>query len=161
MRIFLVIAALNIFIARAKADADCPMIPGNTRLDFSQVMYNLGKYTSKADKVIRSRAEFLGTISNDDLVLAVDSLNIAIACADRVLAKFPVLPAKTERMLSAERDVYIEKLQDFMRRYRDLLIKYELAVEKLTPTSPTEDFALAEILGRRAWKLAGESHDHL
>ncbi|WP_413292724.1 hypothetical protein ACLSU7_14995 [Bdellovibrio sp. HCB185ZH] len=158
-RILLAIALLA--PAMSLAQVTCPLRNGESELTINRVMRNFGKYTVDAETVARKIGDPWDKLTDKDIQVAVENLNIAIACADAVLVNptEAVLPTKgslmDEKAKAELKEYYLYFMDDFktfLIEYRDLLAK--------TLATPESQRDLAAIVAKNQEMNDKVNHAH-
>lgn len=146
----------------APASLECPLGKNEESLSLARVMRNLGRFTLKADSAASNGFRDLATVTDGELTLAIEDLNLAQACAKAVInqpANEDLWPSNAHNLTGTEQEEYLQKFFKFMSDFDKGLAEYQqMFVELLSQTPEQRNFSTVFTKREELTALVDEAH---
>lgn len=157
---------LSLILASSFASAACPLGENETTLTVHRVMRNFGRYTSPAEDIAFKTTNPYSNekVEDAEYTAAAASLDIAISCADAVLANptGELLPDKSVFLEGKEKADYIDSYIYFMEEFKTGLGEFrDLLLATLAQKPEARDYPALKRKGDELNDLINHAHKRL
>lgn len=159
------VLALTLILGSSYASA-CPLGEKETTLNVHRVMRNFGRYMSPAEEVAFKVTNPFGVekVADQEFVDAAAKLDIAISCADAVVANptGELLPDKVVFLEGQAKADYIDSYVYFMGEFKDGLAEFrDMLLATVAQKVEVRDYAALKRKADELNKLINRSHKRL
>jgi hypothetical protein len=162
----LIVLSLSMILAVSSFASACPLGEKEATLNVHRVMRNFGRYMGPAEDVAFKATDPYGVekVQDQEITDAAAKLDIAISCADAVLANptGELLPDKSVFLEGKEKADYIDSYLYFMEEFKTGLGEFrDLLLATVAQKVEARDYAALKRKGDELNDLINHAHKRL